>query len=211
MSDPRDPAVVRRIYEIRAEVRRRDARPNDGRCGNVSSALAAEFGWEGRWGYLRLLDGTVSWIHCWNRLADGTIVDATADQYQRLWLGDVVILDPSDPKAANYRHAPRKWEIDVGGDGRLTCVFEGETRILNADDAHQPWMAQARSVLRLITGWELDEELVDLAARTLRAKAPGSIATDELTHPLLIRSIQHLGRQSSPPWIAPEFREPLRP
>src|SRR5579875_915253 len=84
--DPSDPAVVQRIYEIRGEVRRRDARPNDGRCGNVAAALEAEFGWPSQHGYLKLLDATVSWIHCWNRLPNGTIVDATADQFQSLWL-----------------------------------------------------------------------------------------------------------------------------
>lgn len=209
-TDPRDPAVLRRIYEVRGEVRRRDARPNDGRCGNVTSALKSEFGWESRHGYLRLLDGTVSWVHCWNQLADGTTVDATADQFQGLWLGDIVVIDPSDPKSANYHHAPRTWEIRFGP-GRLTCTSDERSETVESPDTDRQWTILATSVLKLITGWELAGELVGLAARTLRARASvaESISSAELTHPLLIWSIQHLGRQSTPAWIAAEFQEPL--
>lgn len=134
-ADPRDPSVLRRVYEIRGEVRRKGGRPNDGRCGDVTAALEAEFGWQGQYGYLRLLDDTVSWVHCWNRLADGTIVDATADQFQGLWLGDGVTVDPSSPMSANYRHAPRQWEFHIRRDpasGRiehLTCVSEDDRRV----------------------------------------------------------------------------------
>lgn len=215
--DPRDAAVLRRIYELRAEVRRRDARPNDGRCGNVSAALEAEFGWLGQWGYLRLLDGTVSWVHCWNRLADGTIVDATADQYQDLWLGDVVTVRPSSPMAANYLHAPREWELHFGRGSMgehprcLRCVSDADVQILEPDDPDHPWPSLARAVLRVLTGWNLDDDLVELAARALRAKAATCdvTSTAELTRPLLTASIQHLGSRAKQPWIAAEFLEPL--
>jgi hypothetical protein len=216
-ADPRNPSVLRRVREVRAEVRRKDARPNDGRCGNVAAALEAEFGWRSQWGYLRLLDDTVSWVHCWNRLADGLIVDATADQYQALWLGDVVTVDPSSPMAANYHHAPREWEFRLGGMSTssgvetVTCVSGDDVRTLVPDDANRPWPSLARAVLRLLTGWDLNDELVGLAARTLRARATTTAraSTEDLTHPLLISSIQHIAQQSTPPWIAPEFLEPL--
>jgi hypothetical protein len=212
-----DSAVLRRIYELRAEVRFRDARPNDGRCGHVSGALEAEFGWEAQSGYLRLFDGTVSWVHCWNRLADGTIVDATADQFQDLWLGDVVTVHPSSPMAANYLHAPREWDLHLGrgsmGEhpGRLKCVSDGDFHILGPDDPDHPWPSLARAVLRLLTGWNLTDDLVELAARSLRARAGTSdvMSTAELTRPLLTASIQHLGRRGNRPWIAEEFLEPI--
>lgn len=200
-----------RIYEIRGEVRRRDARPNDGRCGNVSAALETEFGWPGQSGYLKLLDSTVSWIHCWNRLADGTIVDATADQFQDLWLDDIVILDADNRLVANYRNAPREWEIhfDNKRANRIRCASGDDIEVLSSKDSC-PWLSLARMVLKVITGWELNEHLTDLAARTLRAKSSAAdlMSSAELTHVLLIDSIQHLGRGESP-WIAAEFREPL--
>lgn len=209
--------MIERVYELRAEVRRRDARPNDGRCGNVATALEAEFGWQGQWGYLRLLDGTVSWVHCWNRLEDGTVVDATADQYQDLWLGDVVVVDPSSPMTANYLHAPREWKLHLEGKtvGEhvecLRCVSDGDVRVLEPDDPDRPWLSLARGALHLVTGWDLQDDLVALAARALRARAGTSnvVSTADLTRPLLTASIQHLGRQGRKPWVAAEFLEPL--
>lgn len=216
-ADPRESSVLRRIYAVRSEVRRQDARPNDGRCGNVTKALESEFGWPGQWGYLRLLDGSVSWVHCWNRLDDGTIVDATADQYQGLWLGDVVILDGSNPPATNYLHEPRKWELRFlrnAATGRiegLECLFGNEVRIVAPEDVDRPWMSLTRAVLALVTGWELDDDLVGLAARALRGKASlaETLSTSDLTSPLILASIQHIAKHSTSPWIAAEFREPL--
>lgn len=63
---------------IRRRVRLASGRP-DGRCGKVAEAIAAELGWAYRWGHLRLLDGEICGIHCWNQLPDGRVVDATAD------------------------------------------------------------------------------------------------------------------------------------
>jgi hypothetical protein len=154
-ADPRDPAVLQRIHDIRREVRLRDARPNDGRCGNVTAALTTEFGWPGRSGYLRLLDGTVSWVHCWNRLDDGTVVDATADQYQGLWLGNVVILEPGEPTTANYLSDPREWVLRFDPtSAQVTCTYGDDVRLLTADDLDHPWLSLARQSLRLVTGWD---------------------------------------------------------
>jgi hypothetical protein len=94
-----------RVRAIRRRVRLESGRP-DGRCGKVAEAIAAELGWAYRWGHLRLLDGGICWIHCWNQLPDGTIVDATADQFEERWLSDVVVLSPDDPLHAHYRAAP---------------------------------------------------------------------------------------------------------
>lgn len=54
------------ILALRRQVRFQDGRPYDARCSNVAAALQAQFGWQ----------------HCWNRLADGSILDATADQFE---------------------------------------------------------------------------------------------------------------------------------
>jgi hypothetical protein len=211
---PIDPAVLRRIYAVRREVRLRDARPNDGRCGNVTSALSSEFGWAGEWGYLRLLDDTVSWVHCWNRLPDGTILDATADQYQDLWLGDVVVLPATDPLAANYLHAPATWELrfdQFDGGPSVVCVAGDDVRTVTCEVERQ-WESLARGVLRVVCGWELPSDLVDLAARALRARASAETrwTSAELTHVLLNRGIQHLGNRGElRPWVAAEFLDPF--
>jgi hypothetical protein len=217
-TSPANPVVLRRIREVRREVRLRDARPNDGRCGNVTAALSQEFGWAGEWGYLRLLDDTVSWVHCWNRLPDGAILDATADQYQDLWLGDVVRLSSDHPLAANYLHAPAKWELrfDRSDDRlRVVCVTEDDVRTVDCE-RERPWESLARGVLRVVCGWELPPELIGLTARALRAKASTASAaaspwtSAELTHVLVNWSIQHLGnRGERRPWVAVEFLDPL--
>jgi len=166
-------------------------------------------------GYLRLLDGTVSWVHCWNVLFDGTIVDATVDQYGPLWLGDVVLVAHSDPLARNYLHAPRHWELEVGSlranpmVGPLRCVSGSEVCLLGVDDSDRPWCSLARGVLRLLTGWTLDDRLVRIAAGALRGKATTAdvASTDDLTRPLLTEHIQHPGRQHHQPWLAAVFTE----
>ncbi len=140
-ADPNDPDVRRRIAELRAEVRLRDARPNDGRCGHVAEALETEFGWSRRSGYLLLLDRTVSWVHCWNQLDDGTIIDATADQFQELWLGEVITIEPSSPRWSHYLAGPAEWHLlpRCADDGRptVTCRSGDEVRVLSAEDSEQ--------------------------------------------------------------------------
>jgi len=93
---------LERARAICRRVRLASGRP-DGRCGKVAKAIAADLGWAYRWGHLRLLDGGFCWIHCWNQLADGTVVDTTADQFEERWLGGVAVLQPGDPLHANYR------------------------------------------------------------------------------------------------------------
>src|SRR5690348_16366203 len=96
---------IERLRGIRRRVRLTSGR-RDGRCAKVAEAIEAEVGWAYRWGHLRLLDGGICWSHCWNELPDGAVVDATADQFEERWLGDVVVLPPGDPLHAHYRSAP---------------------------------------------------------------------------------------------------------
>ncbi len=85
------------ILTLRQRVRFQDGRPYDARCSKVAAALEAQFGWPRKFGRLRLLDARVCWQHRWNQLADGRILDATADQFESRWLGDLVVLEASDP------------------------------------------------------------------------------------------------------------------
>ena len=97
------------ILTLRRRVRFQDGRPYDARCGRVAAALEAQFGWTRQWGRLRLLDARVCWRHCWNQLADGRILDATADQFESRWLGDLVVLEADDSHATAYQPTPPQW------------------------------------------------------------------------------------------------------
>jgi hypothetical protein len=122
---------LERVRAIRRCVRLANGRP-DGRCGKVAEAVQAELGWAYRWGHLRLLDDGVCWIHCWNQLLDGTIVDATADQFEERWLGDVAVLSPGDPLHACYRSTPPGHQFRIGRDGHLCRLFaRREVRLQN--------------------------------------------------------------------------------
>ena len=85
------------ILTLRQRLRFQDSRPYDARCSKVAAALEAQFGWPRKFGHPRLLDARVCWQHRWNQLADGRILDATADQFESRWLGDLVVLEASDP------------------------------------------------------------------------------------------------------------------
>ena len=89
-------ADLERVRAIRRQVRLESGRP-DGRCGQVAEALQTELGWAYRWGHLQLLDDEICWIHCWNQLPNGTVLDATSDQFEERWLGNVAVLSPDDP------------------------------------------------------------------------------------------------------------------
>src|SRR5260221_2392876 len=101
------------IWTLRQRVRFQDGRPYDARCSRVAAALEGVFGWKREWGRLRLLDSRVCWQHCWNQLADGRILDATADQFESRWLGDLVLLQASDPHAVAYQPAPTPWTFTL--------------------------------------------------------------------------------------------------
>lgn len=206
-ADPTDPETRRRVLDLRSAVRLRDRRPNDGRCGHVSEALEAEFGWQRRCGYLLLLNSMISWVHCWNVRADGTVVDATADQFQDQWLGDMITVRPDDPYHDHYRPRAPEWMITVDPSGPvLHCRSGAETQLIMGDEPERPWFGLARSFVLMMTGCTVHDQVVDLAARVLRAHAGGTepISSTDLLHPLVIQSIR-----LSEPWIAPEFRDPV--
>jgi hypothetical protein len=104
-----DEQVRNAILALRRQIRFEDGRPYDARCSKVAAALQTQFGWKREWGRLRLLDGRVCWQHCWNQLADGRLLDATADQFESRWPGDIVLLEVSDPYTAAYQPAPPGW------------------------------------------------------------------------------------------------------
>jgi hypothetical protein len=97
MAEPSTAIDRKAILTLRRRVRFQDGRPYDALCSKVAAALEAQFGWPRRFGRLRLLDARVGWQHCWNQLADSRILDATADQFESRWLGDIVVLDALDP------------------------------------------------------------------------------------------------------------------
>jgi hypothetical protein len=161
------------ILKVRKLVRFQDGRPYDARCSTVAAALEAQFGWKRRWGRLRLLDSRVCWQHCWNQLADGRILDATADQFEARWLGDLVVLDASDPHATAYQSALPGWtftlrekeqgiELDAAQDG---------AEVYDVVISCARWMDAARSALTMMTGWSMPLDLIDYAARVLRVRA----------------------------------------
>jgi hypothetical protein len=85
MAEPSTAIDRKAILTLRRQVRFQDGRPYDARCSKVAAAIEAQFGWKRQFGRLRLLDARVCWQHCWNQLADGHILDATADQFESRW------------------------------------------------------------------------------------------------------------------------------
>ena len=153
MAEPGAAIDRKAILTLRRRVRFQDGRPYDARCSKVAAALEAQFGWPRRWGRLRLLDARMCWQHCWNQLADGRILDATADQFESRWLGDIVVLEASDPHATAYQPAP-PWTFTLReqeGVIELDAVSDGA----EGHDAAMPcasWTAAARQVLTMMTG-----------------------------------------------------------
>ena len=133
------------ILMLRRRVRFQDGRPCDARCGSVAAALEAQFGWKRRFGRLRLLDARVGWQHCWNQLADGRILDATADQFESRWLGDIVVLDADDPHATAYQPAPPPWTFSLREQEAVIelSALRGGAEGHNAAMPCASWMAAA--------------------------------------------------------------------
>lgn len=73
-------------------------------CGDVSDELAAQFaaeGWVVEEGSYLGPGGRGQ--HAWNRLADGSVLDATADQYGH---APVMVVPPGDDRQAWYAPDP---------------------------------------------------------------------------------------------------------
>jgi hypothetical protein len=178
------------IRALRAEVRVRDGRPDDGRCGHVADAICARLGWKKQWGHLLLLDGSVCWVHCWNRRPDGVLVDATADQFEERWPGDILALVPDDPRAAHYLHAPPAWTFRTAGalGGGGVALFarregdEHEELLARAESATgaDTWYMLARAALAAMVPWAIDPRWWATPARVLRARhASGQETTSQ--------------------------------
>ncbi|HEY8742876.1 MAG TPA: hypothetical protein VIU62_07255 [Chloroflexota bacterium] len=203
---------------IRRRVRLASGRP-DGRCGKVAEAIASELGWAYRWGHLRLLDGSVCWIHCWNEQPDGTVVDATADQFEERWLGDIVQLPPAHALHGNYRPAPPGHTFRVEcTDYRLRLLvkralskdqFEtDEEELATASDSTEGWAKLGAHAVQVHSSWQLPDWINDEAgARLRRAAASGqALPSRELEFALDAATLQRriMGHGA---WTSPEWRE----
>lgn len=142
-------------------------------------------------------------------------MDATADQFGPLWTDDPAVINANDNSMSCYLPNPRGWTLRPGSSNEapteLICTSGDDERVVHAHDVDHPWPALTREVLRVVTGWDLNDQLVAIAARALRAKLATATeaSTDHLIRPLVTESIQHFARTSPAPWIAAEFREPL--
>jgi hypothetical protein len=213
------PAEEQLIRALRAEVRVRDGRPDDGRCGHVADVICARLGWKKQWGHLLLLDGSVCWVHCWNRRPDGSLVDATADQFEERWPGDILVLTPGDPRAAHYRHAPLAWtfrttEAPGGGGVALFARREGaehEELLARAESGANAWYMLGRAAIAAMVPWDLDPRWYAMPARVLRARhASGQETTSqELQGVLAMETYLAAAVKRGGPWLAPEFAAPL--
>lgn len=92
--------MIKDISEFREEVRRING--GDGMCHEVSEWIEGEYGWERVDGTYCARNGDVICSpHYWNRMPDGSILDATADQFGEG--NDIRIIRPNDPEQKRYR------------------------------------------------------------------------------------------------------------
>jgi len=207
MAEPSTAIDKKAILTLRRRVRFQDGRPYDARCRPVAAALEAPFGWPRRFG--RLLDARVCWQHCWNQLADGRILDATADQFESRWLGDIVVLDALDAHATAYQPTPPLWMFTLREQEaviELAAVRDGA----EGHDAAMPcasWIAAARQVLTMMTGWSLPDDLVDYVARALRVRAllGESMTSGQLDELLTMYEWAHAAAARGGPWMSSEY------
>lgn len=144
---------------LREEVRAEEG--GGGYCHVVSEVLACEYGWSLFSGaYTSLAGEVICEAHVWNLLPDGSILDATADQFGEGH--DVRVLTPDNPDFLRYRaewypdwnpelcpcECPRqlgysKWtgELDVAQAKRLTSE-RGEGWWLKDQTAYLAYQAR---------------------------------------------------------------------
>jgi hypothetical protein len=186
----------------------------------VADAICARLGWKKQWGHLLLLDGSVSWVHCWNRRPDGVLLDATADQFEERWPGDILVLAPDDPRAAHYLHAPPAWTFRTSGapGGGGVALFarregdEHEELLVRAESAAvDMWYTLGRAALAAMVPWALDPRWWATPARVLRARNPGGQETtsQELQGVLAMETYLKAAVARGGPWLAPEYAAPF--
>lgn len=214
-------AALEVVRVIRRRVRLASGRP-DGRCGKVAEAIQAAMGWAYRWGHLRLLDGGICWIHCWNECLDGTVVDATADQFEERWVGDdggVVVLLPGDPLRANYRPAPPGhlfWTVPAGHQCRLLARRTGpgaesepnERELAIVPDSWTGWTALGACAIQTHSGWQLPEWIGQEAGHRIREAAAAGQALPSRELAFALDAADRRRRIASHgEWTSSEWRE----
>jgi len=188
------------IRALRREVRLAAERL-DGRCGAVSAALERELGLAQRWGHLRLLDGAVCWLHCWNQSVDGSIVDATADQFEALFPGDVLILAPAEPLVDHYLAAPQGRTFDLHVEaGQLRLAVDGVGGGLWAD-APLGWLELADVVLMAMSPWPQPPAVGAFVADHLRSRGPGRFTKRDLEGPIDLWAWERRQTRRGRPWL----------
>ena len=209
MTEPGAAIDRQAILTLRRQVRFQDGRPYDARCLKVAAALAALFGWKRERGRLRLLDSRVRWQHCWNQLPGGRILDATADQFESRWLGDLVVLDASDPRAAAYQPAPAPWMFTLREQEGVVELVAGQDGAEEHDTTLScaSWMVAARQVLTMMTGWSLPEDIIDYTARALRVRAllAESMTSGQLDELLAMYEWANAAAARGGPWMSSEY------
>lgn len=99
MADRLSAAELSEILDVRRSVRA--AEGGGGQCAFVAEELLDRFGWEIEAGVYLASDGSPIGHHVWNRLPEGAILDATADQFCEGY--DVRVVEPTDPEFGRFR------------------------------------------------------------------------------------------------------------
>jgi len=191
---------VDRIRELRRQVRL--AAPSlDGRCGAVSEALERDLGLAQRWGHLRLLDGSVCWLHCWNQSAYGSVVDATADQFETLFPGDVLILATTDPLVSHYLAAPpgRAFDLQLNA-GLLQLAVDG---VSHGPWTNEPkgWAQMAEAVLDAMSPWPHQPAVRAFVVDYLWRRGLGPFAKRDLEGSIDLWAWQQREARRGRPWL----------
>jgi len=166
------------IKELRRRVRESSSH-HDGRAGMVSQAIEKEMGFTFRWGHILLMDGYVFWLHCWNELSDGSILDSTVDQFEDRFPGDVILIGRGESLHEHYRSAPphRLFESRVGEASTQEISVtdtspdgspQGEPRTLGCWPRDPVgWSAAAKTVLAEMSPWPPPADVLHFVASAL--------------------------------------------
>jgi hypothetical protein len=119
------------------------------------------------------------------------------------------VLEASDPHVAAYQPVPTPWtftlreregmvELAADRDG-----VEGHDVAISCAD----WMAAARQVLTMMTGWSLPSDLIDYAARALRVRCwlGQSMTSGQLDELLAMYEWAHAQASRGGPWMSSEY------
>lgn len=128
------PVIMKQLEKELKELR---AEEGEGQCATMSEILNRKYGWDIASGFY--LYGNKNkghkghGDHVWNVLKDGTIVDATHDQFGK---PDIAVLKPGDPEYARYHAYCGSYECPI-----CTCHLCNEgfaEEAKNKTSAHKP-------------------------------------------------------------------------